>query len=199
MRRFDHGIIGDYDVDGITSSYILYSCFTLLHPEGEQGVSVRIPDRMADGYGLNERLIREAYEDGTELIVTCDNGIAAAAEIALAKELGMSVVVTDHHEVPFEETDGERCDILPPADAVVDQKRADSVYPFSEICGAVVAMKLGMLLFDADVKMLAACVKAAGAEASDPKTRVMRDWVLFAGLASGQQQKQQDLDPGSRL
>ncbi len=127
-------IIGDYDVDGICATFILERGLTLLGAK----VDHVLPDRVRDGYGLNENLIRQAAEAGVDLILTCDNGIAAAAEIRLAKELGLQVVVTDHHEVPE-----AGC---PAADAVVDPKRDDSKYPFPEICGAVVAWKLLQLL-----------------------------------------------------
>ena len=128
-------IIGDYDVDGICSSYVLYRGLKSLGAD----VDARIPHRIVDGYGLNERLIREAKEDQVDLILTCDNGISAYAEIELASSLGMKVVVTDHHEVPKNEDGSE---ILPPALAVVDPHRTGDAYPFPEICGAVVAWKL---------------------------------------------------------
>ncbi|MBR1849332.1 MAG: single-stranded-DNA-specific exonuclease RecJ [Lachnospiraceae bacterium] len=135
-------IIGDYDVDGICSTYILVKGLQSLGAI----VDAEIPHRMKDGYGLNERLIREASEAGIGLIVTCDNGIAAKNQIALAKELGMRVVVTDHHEVPFEEKDGEKLYLMPEAEAVVDPKQPGETYPFSGICGAVVAWKLLQVL-----------------------------------------------------
>ncbi|MCR5716688.1 MAG: single-stranded-DNA-specific exonuclease RecJ [Lachnospiraceae bacterium] len=130
-------IIGDYDADGICSSYILLRGIQSLGGE----VDVDIPHRITDGYGLNERLIRQAGEDGVELIITCDNGIAASAEVDLASSLGMQVIVTDHHEVPIIEEDGERKERLPKVVAVVDPKRAGDPYPFDGICGAVVAWK----------------------------------------------------------
>ncbi len=136
-------IIGDYDVDGVCSSYILYAALQHLGAV----VDVVLPERLTDGYGMNERMIREAKEQEVDTILTCDNGIAAAAPVALAKELGMTVIVTDHHEVPFTEEDGVKTYLLPAADAIVDPKRIDpetgrSVYPFPEICGAAVAYKL---------------------------------------------------------
>ncbi len=137
-------VIGDYDVDGICATHIL--CTGL--KEAGADVDTAIPHRIKDGYGLNDSLIEEAAEAGIELIVTCDNGIAAASQIALAKTMGMNVVVTDHHEVPFEEIDGSRKEILPPADAVVDPKRIECSYPFSGVCGAVVAMKVVQALID---------------------------------------------------
>lgn len=136
-------VIGDYDVDGICSSYILTKGFRLLGASADTA----IPHRIHDGYGLNEHLIREAADDGVGMIVTCDNGIAAAPQIALAGELGIRVVVTDHHEVPFEtDEDGKRREILPPALAVIDPKREECGYPFPGICGATVAYKLILAL-----------------------------------------------------
>lgn len=137
-------VIGDYDADGVTATYILKRAISVLGGE----VSTDIPERMTDGYGLNERLIKVAAEDGIDTIVTCDNGISANMEIALAKKLSMTVIVTDHHEVPYEETGGVRREILPDADAIVDPKREGSKYPYTEICGAFVAMKCMQILFD---------------------------------------------------
>lgn len=131
-------VIGDYDVDGICSSYILTKGFQML---GAQ-VDTAIPHRIHDGYGLNEHLIEEAKREGVGMIVTCDNGIAAAPQIELANSLGMRVIVTDHHEVPYIEENGERKEQLPPALAVVDPKRSDDTYPFPGICGGVVALKV---------------------------------------------------------
>ena len=131
-------IMGDYDVDGVTSTYILYSGLTRLGAKCDKF----IPHRITDGYGLHESAIRDAYDAGVQVILTCDNGIAAANEIKLAKELGMTVVVTDHHEVPYsEDEDGVRHYIIPEADAVVDPKRPEDDGVFKEICGAVVAWK----------------------------------------------------------
>lgn len=131
-------VIGDYDVDGICSSYILTKGLRVFGGR----VDTAIPHRIHDGYGLNENLIEEACTDGVKLIVTCDNGIAAAPQIALAVEKGISVVVTDHHEVPFHMIDGKKEEILPPAEAIVDPKREGCPYPFKSICGGVVAYKL---------------------------------------------------------
>lgn len=136
-------IIGDYDVDGICSTFILTQGIRQLSGK----VDRVIPHRMKDGYGLNDRLIREAWQDGIDTIITCDNGIAAASQIAYAKELGMTVVVTDHHEVPFEEENGEKRFLLPSADAVIDPKQSTCSYPFKEICGGTVAYKLIQALF----------------------------------------------------
>ena len=131
-------VIGDYDVDGICSSYIL----TRSLREMGATVDTAIPHRIRDGYGLNDTLIEEAHSDGIGLIVTCDNVIAAQSQIALAKELGMQVVVTDHHEVPFVEDKGRKIQQLPQAEAVIDPKQEGCGYPWPGICGAVVAYKL---------------------------------------------------------
>lgn len=135
-------VIGDYDVDGICSSYILTGGLRKLGAK----VDTAIPHRIHDGYGLNDHLIEEAAADGVKWIVTCDNGIAASPQVQLAGELGMQVIITDHHEVPFEEEGEKRRELLPPAFAVVDPKRAEDTYPFSGICGAVVAYKLILAL-----------------------------------------------------
>ncbi|MCR5557500.1 MAG: single-stranded-DNA-specific exonuclease RecJ [Butyrivibrio sp.] len=140
-------VIGDYDVDGICSSYILVSGLRLLGAD----VDCVLPDRVKDGYGLSIKLVDDAIEAGVDTIITCDNGIAAAEQIAHAKAKGMTVVVTDHHEVPFEIGDnGVKKEVLPPADAVIDPKRKDGSYPFSEICGAVVAYKFLQVLIGTD-------------------------------------------------
>lgn len=136
-------ILGDYDIDGIQSVYILYSALSRCKAK----VDYVIPDRIADGYGVNERLVRKAQEDGIDTLLTCDNGIAAYQEISLAKELGMSVIVTDHHEVPYEEGTDGRIYQVPPADAVVNPKQPDCPYPFKNLCGAAVAFKLIQVLY----------------------------------------------------
>lgn len=133
-------IVGDYDIDGVCSTYILYQALKRLGGN----VDYAIPDRIKDGYGINESMIRAAAEDGINTILTCDNGISAFSQIQTAKEFGMTVIVTDHHEVP---ADGER-EILPPADAVIDPKQRSCSYPFPEICGAVVAYKLVQALYE---------------------------------------------------
>lgn len=131
-------VIGDYDADGVCATYILKKGLTFCGADAD----TTIPHRMKDGYGLNENLVLEAFEDGIDTIITCDNGIAASAQIALAKEKGMTVIVTDHHEIPYEEVSGEKKYILPPADALIDPKLPDCEYPFKDICGAFVAYKL---------------------------------------------------------
>lgn len=181
-------VIGDYDADGICSAYILkrglQACGAV--------VDTAIPHRIKDGYGLNEHLVEEAHRDGIDTIVTCDNGIAASEQIALAKEYGMTVIVTDHHEIPYEEeTDtgsGEvgRRYILPPADVVIDPKQEGDLYPFREICGAMVAFKLMQLLF---VKMglpgLTLPDKASAQPGSAVKQRSVLDELMeFAAFAT---------------
>ena len=135
-------IIGDYDIDGVCSTYILLKGFRRAAGNGQ--IDYEIPDRIRDGYGINESIIRQAAEDGIDTLVTCDNGIAALKEISIAKQLGMTVVVTDHHEVPVDAY-GQ---ILPPADAVVDPKQDGETYPYHEICGAVVAWKLINVIYE---------------------------------------------------
>lgn len=142
-QRVKIRIIGDYDVDGVCSAYILLRGLRLLGAD----VDTVIPHRMKDGYGLNDHLIEQAKEDGIDTILTCDNGIAAADQICLANTCGMTVVVTDHHEVPYEEQEGERIYRLPPAAVVIDPKQEDCPYPYKQICGAVVAYKLIQYLF----------------------------------------------------
>lgn len=165
VRKLKEGkhvrIIGDYDIDGVCSTYILLKGFQRaakelsqrcsleagrysVEKENDAQIDYEIPDRIKDGYGINESIIRQASADGVDTLVTCDNGIAALREISIAKQLGMTVVVTDHHEVPVDEY-GQ---ILPPADAVVDPKQDGETYPFHEICGAVVAWKLIRVLYE---------------------------------------------------
>lgn len=165
VRKLKEGkhvrIIGDYDIDGVCSTYILLKGFQRaakelsqrcsleagrysVEKENDAQIDYEIPDRIMDGYGINESIIRQAAADGVDTLVTCDNGIAALREISIAKQLGMTVVVTDHHEVPVDEY-GQ---ILPPADAVVDPKQDGETYPFHEICGAVVAWKLIRVLYE---------------------------------------------------
>ncbi|MBR7089380.1 MAG: single-stranded-DNA-specific exonuclease RecJ [Lachnospiraceae bacterium] len=130
-------IIGDYDVDGVTSTVILVKCIRAAGGD----VSYSIPDRLRDGYGINDDLVRKASDEGIKLIITCDNGIAAASQVRLAYELGMKVIVTDHHQVPYFGEGDEKNEILPECEAVVDPHRNGSVYPYKGICGAMVAYK----------------------------------------------------------
>ena len=136
-------VIGDYDIDGVNATYILQQGLAGLGAD----VDTDIPDRIKDGYGLNQMLIDRALEADVDTIITCDNGIAARSEIAYGKENGMTIVVTDHHEVPYLEENGEKKYLLPPADAVVDPHRADCGYPFKGLCGAAVAYKLVEVLY----------------------------------------------------
>ena len=137
-------IIGDYDIDGVMSTYILYQGITRCGGS----VSCAIPDRMRDGYGINEHLIDAAYEEGMDTIITCDNGIAAINEIAHAKELGMTVLVTDHHEIPYVEEQGVRRYLRSAADAIVNPKQQECSYPYKGLCGATVAWKIIQLLYE---------------------------------------------------
>ena len=169
-------IIGDYDVDGICSSYILWYTLRKLGIEADAA----LPERIRDGYGINERLVECAAKDEIDTILTCDNGIAAAEPLQRARDLGMTVIVTDHHEVPFKAgADGTREYILPPADAVVDPKIPESVsgqssYPFTGICGAVVAFKICLLLAQ----------KVWGTQESGEYKDLVRYLLPFAGLAT---------------
>lgn len=137
-------VIGDYDIDGVNATYILLEGLERLGAD----VDSDIPDRISDGYGLNRHLVERAYEAGVDTLITCDNGIVAADEIAYGKEMGMTVIVTDHHEVPFDEHDGEKRYRIPPADAVMDPKQPDCLYPFKGLCGAAVAYKLMEALWE---------------------------------------------------
>lgn len=137
-------IIGDYDIDGVMSTYILYRAIRFCGGD----VSTQIPDRMKDGYGINENLIQKAYEDGMDTIITCDNGISAISEISYAKSLGLTVLVTDHHDIPFLEEGGEKKYLKSEADAIVNPKQPDCDYPFQELCGAAVAWKVMQVLYE---------------------------------------------------
>ncbi len=163
-------IVGDYDIDGVCASYILKKGIE----EAGGVVDVRLPERIRDGYGINSNIITQANEDGIELIITCDNGIAAADEIELALSLGMSVIVTDHHEVPYEEINGKKEYRMPVADAVIDPKRPDCTYPFKGICGAMVAFKLIQALFD----------EPGIGELVQDKEALTKELLTFAGFAT---------------
>ncbi len=157
-------IIGDYDIDGVTSTFILLKGLRRLGAVAD----TYIPDRVADGYGIHEHLIRKAQEDGIDTIVTCDNGIAAASEIALARELGMTVVVTDHHEIPYRDSEEGREYILPPADVILNPKQPHCTYPNKNICGAVVAYKFVWALYE---------------KYGVPETEIL-DFLEFAAIAT---------------
>lgn len=137
-------IISDYDVDGICSGYILFKALQNL----EADVDIVVPHRISDGYGINEKLIKDAYDNKVDTIITCDNGIAAKEQIKYAKSLGITIIVTDHHEVPFTDESGKREYILPPADAIIDHKQADCDYPFKDLCGAMVAYQFMRALYE---------------------------------------------------
>ena len=162
-------VIGDYDVDGICSSYILTKGLQMLGAK----VDTAIPHRIHDGYGLNDHLIEEAKKDSVGMILTCDNGIAAAPQIELANSYGIQVIVTDHHEVPFSKSVDEqgresRRELLPPALAVIDPKREDCTYPFPNICGGVVAYKLILAIAE---RLESRNASAAGKEESESRNR----------------------------
>lgn len=175
LKKVEEGaairIIGDYDVDGICATYILLRGITALGGKADRV----IPHRIKDGYGLNEGLIEEAGKDGVDTIITCDNGIAAAPQTAFAKELGMTVVITDHHEVPFEETEEGKHYLLPEAEAIIDPKQPGCEYPFPQICGAVVAYKLLQALFESAWK---------GTEREEAGKAVLEELLPFAALAT---------------
>lgn len=136
-------IIGDYDIDGVNASYILLQALKKCGAV----VDVEIPDRMKDGYGINEQLIDFAYREGVDTVLTCDNGIAAIEQIQYGKSLGMTILVTDHHELRYLEENGKRNMILPDADVIINPKQPECLYPFKELCGAAVAWKLVQCLY----------------------------------------------------
>lgn len=137
-------IIGDYDIDGICSITILYKALK----KADADVDYVVPHRITDGYGINEHLIDNAAAEGKDTILTCDNGIAAIPQIQYAKEHGLTVIVTDHHDIPFTEENGEKKLLTSCADAIVDPKQPDCAYPFDKICGAVVAYKVMQILYE---------------------------------------------------
>ena len=137
-------IIGDYDVDGIISVYILYTALK----ECGANVDYEIPDRIKDGYGINKNIVKIAYDEGIDTVITCDNGISAIEQIEYAKKLGLTVIVTDHHDVPFIEEDGVRTFISSNANAIINPKQTECNYPFKSICGAGVAFKLMEALYE---------------------------------------------------
>lgn len=167
IRKGTHiRIIGDYDVDGICSTYILTEGLKRLGAKADTA----IPHRMKDGYGLNDQLILEAEKAGIGCIVTCDNGIAAADQVALAKQKGMTVIITDHHEVPYTEKEGKRVELLPGADAIIDPKQEACTYPFKSICGGVVAYKL--------IQAMCEQMQYAG------KDELLKELLPFAAMAT---------------
>lgn len=171
-------IIGDYDVDGVTSTTILYKGLAAIGGR----VSFAIPNRMTDGYGINENMIERAHDDGVDTIVTCDNGIAAKEAIAKAVGYGMTVIVTDHHEIPYAEEAGSRTYIYPEADVLMDPKIPDCGYPEPGICGAMVAYKL-MLALNDGIGRTAGSMGAVQAESSadsEARTDAATDAVTVA-------------------
>ena len=136
-------IVGDYDVDGVISTYVLYTAIS----KCGGNVSFHIPDRIKEGYGINESIIKKASEDNIDIIITCDNGIAAIEQVKLAKELGIKVIITDHHDVPFIEEDNVRKYVVPEADYVLNPKQENCNYEFDKICGAGVAYKFVQCLY----------------------------------------------------
>ncbi len=169
-------IIGDYDCDGICATFILWSVLTAMQVR----VDYCLPHRIKDGYGLSISMIEDAVADGVDTILTCDNGIAAIEQIAFAKEKGLTVIVTDHHEVPFTDVDGVRRFQLPPADAIVNMKQEDDKYPFKGICGAVVAWKLGQVLLSAEDS----CDEYLTDTNNDSMHPVIQSLIPYAALAT---------------
>lgn len=157
-------IIGDYDIDGVCSSYILLKGLKSIGGMA----TVRLPDRIKDGYGMNSDMVDEAYKWGADMILTCDNGIAAYSETEYAKSKGLTVIVTDHHEIPYEDEGTKKRYLIPPADAVVDPKQEDCRYPFKEICGGFVAFKLMQCVF----------------ELSGKGKELIPELLMFAGFAT---------------
>lgn len=172
-------IIGDYDVDGICSSFILQRMITFLGGTAD----TELPNRVTDGYGINERLVEQAAADGADLILTCDNGIAAKEVLQKAKDAGLTVIVTDHHEIPYEEENGKRRFILPPADAIVEPKLPDPatgepLYGFPEICGAAVAFKLSQIMLGKPD------ITGSRAKDREETQKVLRELLAFCGIAT---------------
>lgn len=165
-------IIGDYDIDGICSTYILVKAISKF----TGNISMDIPDRIKDGYGINKKLIKKAYDEKIKLIITCDNGIAAIDETAYAKELGMKVIVTDHHNVPFDIVDNQMVYKRVQADAVVNHKQPDCTYPFKEMCGAAIAYRFVM-----------ACMLKLK-EKQDTRYKLIeafeKEMIIFSGIAT---------------
>lgn len=146
VRQEPIRIISDYDVDGVMSNYILYRALCRCNAKADY----RIPDRIADGYGMNENMVKEAYDAGIRVLLTCDNGISAYEAVAYAKQLGMQVVITDHHDIPFKYDDEDHKQyLIPPADAVIDPKQKDCAYPYKHLCGAGVVYKFIQVLYEA--------------------------------------------------
>ena len=138
-------VLGDYDVDGVISTYLLFSALKKCGAD----VYYEIPHRTKDGYGINKSIIKNAKDDGINTIITCDNGISAIEQTKYAKELGLTIIITDHHQIPFiEDEEGERIYVKPDADAIINPKQVECNYPFKELCGAGVAFKFIDVLFE---------------------------------------------------
>lgn len=162
-------VIGDYDIDGVCATHILKKGLEIAGAD----VDTVVPHRINDGYGLNSTLIKDAHEEGIDTLITCDNGISAYEQIVYANELGMTVVVTDHHEVPYMEEHGKRKEVLPPAAAVIDPKQEECKYPFSGICGAVVAYKFVDVLLE-----------ASDAVSQEKRQEFLKEELCFAAIAT---------------
>lgn len=171
-------VIGDYDIDGVCSGYILTDLLKTIGANADFDV----PDRIKDGYGLNERLIKQSFDDGIQMIITCDNGIAAELPVEYAKSLGMQVIITDHHEVPFIDEGDKRSFILPGADAVVNPKQEDCEYPFKDLCGAGVVLKLVIALLEYIKEQNNG--KEGGRLKSEPGEERLRNYFVFAAIAT---------------
>lgn len=168
-------VVGDYDIDGVCAGFILKDGFKRIGAN----VDFDVPDRINDGYGINDRIIKQAFDDGINLIITCDNGIAAKKQIDYAHELGMKIIVTDHHEVPYVMENDSKIFVLPDADAVIDHKRQDCEYPFKHLCGALVAYKLLEAFLEKYYK-----IYFNDYNFFDEKMKFMDKYLVFAGIAT---------------
>lgn len=168
-------IVGDYDIDGVCAGFILKDGFKRIGAN----VDFDVPDRINDGYGINDRIIKQAFDDGVKLIITCDNGISAGSQIDYAHEIGMKIIVTDHHEVPYVMEEGNKVYIIPKADAVIDHKRYDCKYPFKHLCGAMVAYKLLEAFLEKYNK-----IYFENYNFVEEKMKFMDKYLVFAGIAT---------------
>ena len=168
-------IVGDYDIDGVCAGFILKDGFKRIGAN----VDFDVPDRINDGYGINDRIIKQAFDDGVNLIITCDNGIAAGRQIDYAHELGMKIIVTDHHEVPYIIEGDNKVFIIPNADAVIDHKRYDCEYPFKHFCGAMIAYKLLEAFMEKYHK-----IYFEDYNFIDEKIKFFDKYLVFAGIAT---------------
>ena len=168
-------IVGDYDIDGVCAGVILKDGFKSMGAN----VDFDVPDRINDGYGINDRIIKQAFDDNVNLIITCDNGISAGSQIDYAHELGMKIIVTDHHEVPYVMENDNKVFMIPNADAVIDHKRFDCEYPFKHLCGAMVAYKLIEAFLEKYYK-----VYFDDYNFIDEKMKFIDKYLVFAGIAT---------------